>query len=86
VLLAAAAGVLLQVHLQAFRDLLVDHSDPVITGRYLLPLLPILGIVIAAVLRALPRRAFAAAGGATFAACVLLQLAAFGATLIRFYA
>jgi hypothetical protein len=86
VLATAVLGALLQVHLQAFRDLLIDASDPVITGRYLLPLLPVLGVVVAAILQALPRRAFAAAGGATLAACVLLQFAAFGATISRFYA
>jgi hypothetical protein len=86
VLAAALLGALLQLHVQAFRDLLVDPTDPVITGRYLLPLLPVLGVGLAAVLRALPRRAFAAAGGATVAACVLLQLAALGVTVTRFYA
>jgi 4-amino-4-deoxy-L-arabinose transferase-like glycosyltransferase len=86
VLVAGTVGTLLLVHLQAFHDLRNDPSDPVITGRYLLPLLPVLGIGVAGVLRALPRRAFAAAGGLTMATCVLLQLGALGATITRFYA
>jgi hypothetical protein len=86
VLLAVFLGALLLVHLQAFRDLRVDPADPVITGRYLLPVLPVLGIAVAGTLRALPARVFAAAGGLTVAAGVLLQLAALAVTITRFYA
>jgi hypothetical protein len=86
VLAAAAISAILLVHLQAYRGLLDDPGDPVITGRYLLPLLPLLGVGVAATLQALPRRAFAVAGGGVLAAAVLLQLAALGAMLTRFYA
>jgi hypothetical protein len=86
ILLAAFLGALLLVHLQAFRDLRVDPADPVITGRYLLPVLPVLGIAVAGALRALPTRLFAAAGGVTIAGGVLLQLAALAVTITRFYA
>jgi hypothetical protein len=41
---------------------------------------------VAATLQALPRRAFAVAGGGVLAAAVLLQFAALGAMLTRFYA
>jgi Predicted membrane protein (DUF2142) len=86
VLVAAAVSAILLLHLQAYHSLLVDPGDPVITGRYLLPLLPVLGIAVAATLQALPRRAFAVAGGGVLAAAVLLQFAALGAMLTRFYA
>jgi hypothetical protein len=86
VLAAAAASAILLVHLQAYRGLLDDPGDPVITGRYLLPLLPVLGVGVAATLQALPSRAFAMTGGGVVAAAVLLQLAALGAMLTRFYA
>jgi hypothetical protein len=86
VLVAAAVGAILLLHLQAYRSLLVEPGDPVITGRYLLPLLPVLGVAVAASLQALPRRAFAVAGGGVLAAAVLLQFAALGAMLTRFYA
>jgi two-component system sensor histidine kinase DesK len=86
VLAAAGIAAVLLVHLQAYRGLLDDPTDPVVTGRYLLPLLPILGVGVAAVLDALPRRAFAVAGGGVLGVAVLLQLAALGAAVTRFYA
>jgi hypothetical protein len=86
VLVAAGISAILLLHLQAYHSLSVDPGDPVITGRYLLPLLPVLGIAVAATLQALPRRAFAVAGGGVLAAAVLLQFAALGAMLTRFYA
>ena len=77
---------LLSVHAAAFRSLLVNPADPVITGRYVLMLVPLYGVAVAGAMRALPGRVRAATTGALLAALVLLQLSAFGLIVERFYA
>ncbi|WP_259312656.1 glycosyltransferase family 39 protein [Capillimicrobium parvum] len=86
VLLVAAALVILSLHAAAFRSLLVNPADPVITGRYLLMLVPLYGVAIAGAASALPGRIRAAGTGALLAGLVLLQLSAFGIVVARFYA
>lgn len=86
VLIVAAVLLILSLHAAAFRSLLVNPADPVITGRYLLMLVPLYGLAIAGATTALPGRIRAAAGGAVLAALVLLQLSAFGLVVARFYA
>lgn len=86
VLVAGVVGALGVVHAQAYRGLLDDPEDPVVTGRYLLPLLPVFAVAVAGVVSALPRRVFAVAGGGVLGAAVLLHAAALGAALVRFYA
>jgi hypothetical protein len=86
VLLVAAVLLILSLHAAAFRSLLINPADPVITGRYLLMLVPLYGLAIAGATTALPGRVRAAAGGAVLAALVLLQLSAFGLVVARFYA
>jgi hypothetical membrane protein len=78
--------VLVGVHAASFRALLDNPADPVITGRYLLMLIPLYGIAVAGALRALPGRVRALTTGAVLAALVLLQLSAFGLVVERFYA
>jgi hypothetical protein len=77
---------IIALHAAAFRSLLVNPADPVLTGRYLLMLIPLYGVAVAAALRALPGRLRAATTGALVAALVLLQLSAFGLIVERFYA
>lgn len=84
VIVAAIIGTLGLTHAQAYRGLLDVPDDPVMTGRYLLPLLPVLGVAVASVLTALPRRAFAIAGGGVLGVAVLLHAAALGAMWVRF--
>ena len=86
VLLVAAVLVILSLHAAAFRSLLVNPADPVITGRYLLMLVPLYGVAIAGAASALPGRIRAAGTGALLAGLVLLQLSAFGIVVARFYA
>jgi 4-amino-4-deoxy-L-arabinose transferase-like glycosyltransferase len=86
VLCVAPVLVLVGVHAASFRALLDNPADPVITGRYLLMLIPLYGIAVAGALRALPGRARALTTGAVLAALVLLQLSAFGLVVERFYA
>jgi 4-amino-4-deoxy-L-arabinose transferase-like glycosyltransferase len=78
--------VLVGVHAASFRALLDNPADPVITGRYLLMLIPLYGVAVAGALQALPGRARALTTGALLAALVLLQLSAFGLVVERFYA
>jgi hypothetical protein len=82
---AAAIGYLALLHAAAFRSLLTT-SDPVITGRYLLPLIVLYGLAIALAVAWLPRRWAPVAGGAAVSCVLLLQVAAMGVLFERFYA
>jgi hypothetical protein len=73
------------IHLVAFRTLLGTPTDPVFTGRYLLPLVPLYGAAIAWLVSLLPRRVAPIAGGVVLSGAVLLELAALGVTTARFY-
>lgn len=86
VLLGAAALEILALHAAAFRSLVVDPIDPVITGRYLLVAAPMIGLAVAGALTSFPLRFRATAAGAVVAGAFLLQLAAFGLILERFHA
>lgn len=77
---------MLSLHAAAFRYLLVNPADPVLTGRYLLMLIPLYGVAVAGALTALPGRVRAAATGAVLAGAVVLQVAALGEVVARFYA
>jgi hypothetical protein len=86
VLGAAVVAMVLGLHLAAYRAMLSTPGDPIITARYILPLLPLLGTAIALVDRALPRRAAGAFCGLVLAGGVALQLESVGLLLERFYA
>ncbi len=86
VLIAAFLLQILALHVGAFRSLVVNPADPVFTGRYLLPLVPLFGLGVAAALTALPGRVRTGATGAVLATGALLQLSAFGLVVSRFYA
>src|SRR5579875_1751137 len=85
VLAVAALGYLALLHAVAFSSLLTNSADPVITGRYLLPLLAFYGVGIALALSWLPRRLCAVLSGATVAGLSVLQLSALAILLERFY-
>ncbi len=72
-------------HVIAYRALQTNPLDPVLTGRYLLPLIVLLGLAVATVVRALPRSAGAVAASAALSLALLLQFAALGAVVVRFY-
>jgi hypothetical protein len=83
-----AAVPLVQVaalHFAAYRNLQIDPSDPIIVGRYLFPLLPLFGVAIALVVRALPRPAALAMGTTVLLTGALLSLSGLGMTAVRFY-
>lgn len=78
---------LLFLHYVSYRALLSDNgSDPLIVGRYLLPMVSLFGLAIAFTLGALPRRAGPLVGAVVLAAGVLLSLSGIGITMARFYA
>jgi hypothetical protein len=70
----------------AYRAMLSNPADPVIAGRYLLPLAPLGACAVAYVIGALPRRAFPWAAGLVLSGFVVLSLAGLEITLTRFYA
>jgi 4-amino-4-deoxy-L-arabinose transferase-like glycosyltransferase len=85
VYVAAALGYLALLHAVAYRSLL-ESTDPVVTGRYLLPLIALYGMANALAVAWLPRRWAPVAGGAAVSCVLLLQLAATGVLFTRFYA
>jgi hypothetical protein len=86
VLGSCVAALLLALHLVAYRAMLSSPGDPVIAGRYILPLVGLFGVAIGLVAAALPRPLSGAFAGAVVATGVGLQLASAGLLLERFYA
>jgi 4-amino-4-deoxy-L-arabinose transferase-like glycosyltransferase len=85
VLVAGPAVFLLGLlHLASYRALL-GAPDPLITGRYLLPLLGAIGAAAAVLVEALPRRAGAALAGALLTGLALMSLSGIALTLARTY-
>jgi hypothetical protein len=82
----AGAAYLFFMHLAAFRSLVAGDGDPVLTGRYLLPFMPVYGIAIALAVAWLPRRVAPVVAGAVVGGLCLLSIGAFGFTLARYYA
>lgn len=78
-------GYLLLLHAAAFNSLL-SSPDPVITGRYLLPLMPLYGAGIALAVGWLPRRAAVPLGVVALTGLTVLQLDALALLFARFYA
>lgn len=87
--LAFSLSLMALLHLVSYQSLLTsvgDTGDPVITGRYLFPLLPLLAGVLAWVIGALPKRLPPLAAGATLAALAALLVASLGVTVERYFA
>ncbi|HEX6026019.1 MAG TPA: hypothetical protein VFZ00_28770, partial [Solirubrobacter sp.] len=81
----AVVGYMILLHAAAFRSLL-RVPDPVITGRYLLGLMPLYGVAIAFAVGWLPRRAAVGTGAAVLAGLTVLQIGALALVFARFYA
>jgi Predicted membrane protein (DUF2142) len=78
---------LLLLHVASYRQLLLNNgADPLITGRYLIALIALMGLAIAFCIATLPRRWGALAAGVIVAAIVALQIGTLGITIARFYA
>ncbi|MEA2425489.1 MAG: hypothetical protein QOH13_1899 [Thermoleophilaceae bacterium] len=86
VLVTAMWSLLLALHLIAYRAMITMPGDPIITGRYLLPLVGLFGIAIALIGSLLPRVARAVYAGVILGAGVALQIVSLGLLLERFYA
>jgi hypothetical protein len=86
VLVTAALGLLVGLHLASYRSLVTGTTDPVITGRYLLPLLPLFGLGVVLIARLFPRRLIPVFAGLVVALGAVLQLESLGLLLERFYA
>ena len=85
VVLAGGVIALLGVlHAEAWRSL-AEGGGAVITGRYLLALLPLFGVAIALVARELPRAVGPAVATALLSCGVLMNLSLFGAAIVRWY-
>lgn len=80
------ASYLLFMHIAAFRSLVTGAGDPVLTGRYMLPFMPVYGMAIALAVGWLPRRVAPVAAGVVVGGLCLLSVGAFGFTFARYYA
>ena len=85
VLLLALGGYLLALHVGAYRSLSAGSTDPVLTGRYLIPFVGLLGVAVAVAVSWLPRRAVPVVASAVLFASLALHFAALGALLVRFH-
>jgi hypothetical protein len=81
-----AAALMFVLHFVAYRDMLGQPGDPVLVGRYVLPLVSLWALAITTVAAAMPRRFAFGFAGVIAGSGVLLQLAGLGLTLTRFYA
>jgi hypothetical protein len=85
-LVVAVVLELLVLHVAAFEALLSNPGDPVLTGRYLFPLLSIWGLAVAAAVTVFPRVLRAPVAVALVAGAAILSVLAFTLTIERFYA
>jgi 4-amino-4-deoxy-L-arabinose transferase-like glycosyltransferase len=85
VMAATFVSLLFVLHFVAYRDMLGQPGDPVLVGRYVLPLISLWALGIATVAAILPRRFGLALATLVITAGALLQVAGLGLTLARFY-
>lgn len=87
VMLALLLTTLFFLHYVSYRALLGNAgSDPLIAGRYLLPIISLFALAIVFTVSSLPRRAGPLVGAAILSIGVLLSLGGIGITAVRFYA
>jgi hypothetical protein len=84
-LVATVVLELLVLHVAAFESLLSNPGDPILTGRYLFPLISIWGLAIAAAAAILPRVLRAPGAAAVLGAAAMLDVLAFVLVIERFY-
>jgi hypothetical protein len=81
-----AAGLVLFLQVASYRALVNGGTNPLIVGRYLLPITPVLGVAAGALVAALPRRLAAVAGALLLTGLLALSVGGLGLSLERFYA
>lgn len=86
VLLSVPVSMMLLVHAAAYRQVISPPHDPLIAGRYLLPLVVVMGLAVAYVCARLPRRLGTALGAGALGLLTLLSLSGLAMTVTRFYA
>jgi 4-amino-4-deoxy-L-arabinose transferase-like glycosyltransferase len=87
VLGATAGSLVLFLHVASYRALVNGGGEnPLIVGRYLVPITAVVGVAIAAIVANLPRRVGAALGAVVLAGLLALSLGGLGLSLERFYA
>ncbi|HEY2603960.1 MAG TPA: DUF2142 domain-containing protein [Thermoleophilaceae bacterium] len=86
VLLAGIVGLIGGLHWAAYHLMLINPGDPILVGRYLLPLIALFGVAVAMVCTALPRRIGPYVGVAVVVLGLALELSGLGMTALRFYA
>ncbi|HEV7493842.1 hypothetical protein [Baekduia sp.] len=74
------------LHVASYRALVNGSENPLIVGRYLLPMTGIVGIAIAAVVAGLPRRAGAVVAAVVLVGMIALSLGGLALNVERFYA
>jgi hypothetical protein len=86
VLVATGGSMLVLLHVASYRALVNGSDNPLIVGRYLLPLTPILGVAIGALVAALPRRCGAVLAVAVTVGLLVLSVGGIALSVERFYA
>lgn len=87
VLLSLLVTNLVFLHYVSYRALLGNGAtNPLIVGRYLLPMIALFGLAIAFTIGSLPRRLGPPVAAFVLSAGVLLSLTGIGITAVRFYA
>ncbi|QEC46250.1 hypothetical protein FSW04_00780 [Baekduia soli] len=87
VIVGATTGCLiLFLHVASYRALVNGSDNPLIVGRYLLPMTPVVGLAAAGVIAGLPRRAGVVLGSLLLIGMLALSLGGLGLSLERFYA
>ncbi len=86
VLASIPLSMLALVHAAAYRNLQAPPFDPLIAGRYLLPLVVVFGLAVAFVCVSLPRATGRLLGAAVLSLLCVLSISGLGLTLARFYA
>jgi hypothetical protein len=84
---AAAFSMLFVLHFTSYRSLVGNGgTNPLIVGRYLLPLGGVFAISVAALVHALPRRAGAVVGALLLSVLLMLSVGGLAINVERFYA
>lgn len=82
----SAALVLLFLHLASYRSLIGGSNDPLITGRYLMPVIGLIGLVTATVVAGIPRRFAPVVAGILVGGLFMASVGGISLALTRFYA
>jgi 4-amino-4-deoxy-L-arabinose transferase-like glycosyltransferase len=81
-----AISLIFFLHVASYRALANGGANPLIVGRYLLPMTAIVGVAVAAVVAGLPRRAGIVVATVVLVGMVALSLGALALNVERFYA